>query len=64
MPGRPEASPLLRYVSDQVEDLEMPPLSKRAKYPALTREEIGKLSGWIAQGANWPQGATLKTPGK
>jgi hypothetical protein len=27
--------------------IEMPPLSKRAKYPALTREEIAKLSGWI-----------------
>jgi len=33
VPGRPDASPLLRFVQDQVEDLEMPPLARRAKYP-------------------------------
>lgn len=64
VPGQPERSQLLRYVTDQLEDLEMPPLSKRAKYPALTKDEIAKLSGWIAQGANWPQGTTLQAPGK
>ena len=64
IPGKPDASPLLRLVQDQVEDLEMPPLGKREKFPALTKDEIGKLSGWIAQGANWPQGAILRTPGK
>jgi mono/diheme cytochrome c family protein len=57
--GKPDASPLLRFVQDQVEDLEMPPLNKRAKFPALTKEEITKLSGWIAQGVNWPQDVTL-----
>jgi mono/diheme cytochrome c family protein len=64
VPGNPDASPLLRLVQDQVEDLEMPPVGKREKFPALTKDEIGKLSGWIAQGANWPQGATLHAPGK
>ena len=64
IPGKPDASPLLRLVQDQVEDLEMPPVGKREKFPALTKDEIGKLSGWIAQGANWPQGATLHAPGK
>jgi mono/diheme cytochrome c family protein len=58
--GKPEASPLIRFVQDKVEDLEMPPLGKRAKFPALTREEVAKLSGWIAQGADWPLGTTLK----
>jgi mono/diheme cytochrome c family protein len=62
VPGKPDASPLIRMVTDQVEDLEMPPLGKRAKYPALTKDEIAKLSGWIAQGANWSEGTTLKTP--
>jgi hypothetical protein len=47
-----------------VEDLEMPPLAKRAKYPALTKDEIEKLNGWIAQGANWPDGVTLQPPSK
>jgi ankyrin repeat protein/mono/diheme cytochrome c family protein len=64
VPGKPDASPLLRLVQDQVEDLEMPPVAKRGKFPALTKDEIAKLSGWIAQGANWPQGATVHAPGK
>ncbi len=47
VPGQPEASPLLRFVEDKVEDLEMPPLSRRAKYPALTKVEVEMLRGWI-----------------
>ena len=62
VPGKPDASPLIRMVRDQVEDLEMPPVAKRAKFPALTKDEIAKLIGWIAQGANWSEGTTLKTP--
>lgn len=57
--GKPDASPLLRFVQDQVEDLEMPPVAKREKFPALTKDEIAKLNGWIAEGANWPSGATI-----
>ncbi len=64
IPGKPDVSPLLRLVQDEVEDLEMPPLGKREKYPALTKDEIAKLSVWIVQGANWPEGATLHSPGK
>jgi mono/diheme cytochrome c family protein len=64
VPGKPDASPLLRLVQDRVEDLEMPPLGKREKFPALTKEEIAKLSGWITQGAEWPEGATLHAPAK
>jgi ankyrin repeat protein len=51
IPGKPDASPLIRFVTDQVEDLEMPPMSKRSKYPALTSEEIGRIKEWIAAGA-------------
>jgi mono/diheme cytochrome c family protein len=47
-PGRAEASPLIRYITDQLEDLEMPPLGKRNKYPALTREQVNQLKSWIA----------------
>lgn len=48
VPGKAEASPLIRYVTDQLEDLEMPPLGKRAKYPALTPEQVIQLKSWIA----------------
>jgi hypothetical protein len=51
-PGKPNASPLLRFVQDEVEDLEMPPLSKRAKYPPLSKEDIEKLDHWISLVAN------------
>ncbi|MBI2947447.1 MAG: ankyrin repeat domain-containing protein [Verrucomicrobia bacterium] len=64
VPGKPDAGQLIHFVQDQVEDLEMPPVAKRGKFPALTKDEITKLSGWIAQGANWPQGATLHAPEK
>jgi ankyrin repeat protein/mono/diheme cytochrome c family protein len=53
VPGRSGDSPLLRYVSDQVEDLEMPPLSRRDKYPRLTADEIARVSAWIDAGAEW-----------
>lgn len=64
VPGKPGESPLLSFVQDQEQDLEMPPLSKRSKFPALTKDEIAKLSAWIAARANWPQGVTLEPPGK
>jgi mono/diheme cytochrome c family protein len=47
-PGKAEASPLVRYVTDQLEDLELPPLGKRNKYPALTPEQVNQLKSWIA----------------
>jgi ankyrin repeat protein len=60
VPGRSVESPLLRFVSDQVEDLEMPPLGKREKFPALTKNEIERLRLWIDQGAPWPEESTLR----
>jgi ankyrin repeat protein/mono/diheme cytochrome c family protein len=59
VPGRPDTSPLLRFVQDQVEDLEMPPLSRRTKFPALTKDDVAKLNAWVADGAIWPEGVTL-----
>ena len=64
VPGKPAASPLLHVVQDQVEDLEMPPLAKRAQFPALTKEEIARLRAWINQGAAWPEGVTLQAGAK
>jgi ankyrin repeat protein len=62
--SRSDQSPLLRFVSDQVEDLEMPPLPKREKFPALSHDEIGRLRAWIDQGAVWPEGLSLRSPAK
>ena len=59
-PGNGIQSPLIRFATDQVEDLEMPPLGKRKKYPALTTEEISKLTVWINEGAPWPEELVLE----
>jgi len=55
-----EKSPLVQFVSDQVEDLEMPPVPKRDKFPALTKPEIARLRAWIDQGAIWPEEAKIR----
>jgi mono/diheme cytochrome c family protein len=49
--GRSSDSHLLRYISDQVEDLEMPPLSRRVKYPPFSAAEIALVRTWIDCGA-------------
>ncbi len=62
IPGKADVSPLLRFVQDQVEDMEMPPVAKREEFPALTTDEAAKLRAWIDQGANWPEGVSLHAP--
>ncbi len=49
--GHSDKSAVIHYVSDAVEEMEMPPLDKRDKYPVLTKEQIGLLRAWIDQGA-------------
>ena len=49
--GNSAKSALVHYISDLVEDSEMPPKDKRDKYPALTKEQIGLVRAWIDQGA-------------
>ena len=51
IPGNSAKSPMVAYVSELVEDMEMPPSDKRDKYPALTKEQIGLIRAWIDQGA-------------
>ena len=53
VPGRSEASRLLRMVTGRIEDLEMPPLSKRGEYPALSADEVALLGAWIDGGLSW-----------
>jgi mono/diheme cytochrome c family protein len=60
IPGNNHQGQLLRHVTDQIEDLEMPPLGKRNKYPALTPEEVKKLEVWIIEGAFWPEDVVLE----
>lgn len=51
VPGRSGDSLLLHYVAGKIEDLEMPPLDRREKYPALKEEEVALLRSWIDAGA-------------
>lgn len=53
VPGLSGESRLLRYISDQIEDLEMPPLARREKYPPLNATEIALVRHWIDGGATW-----------
>jgi ankyrin repeat protein len=50
----PEKSTLLRAVRGEIEDMEMPPVAKRAKFPELTEQELEKFDAWVVQGAPWP----------
>ncbi len=54
VPGYGDDSPLLHYVLGRIEDLEMPPLDRREKYPPLTPAEVEQLRTWIDAGAPWP----------
>jgi len=49
--GKSAESLVVFYVADLVEDMEMPPVDKREKYPAFTKDQIALLRGWIDQGA-------------
>lgn len=51
VPGHSDKSPLVLYVSDLVEEMEMPPTDKRDRFPALTKEQVGLVRAWIDQGA-------------
>ena len=54
--GDSAKSPLIRYVAQLEEDLEMPP---KGKGVPLTAQQIALLRVWIDQGAKWPDGLKL-----
>ena len=62
MPGKNTQSVLLDYVNGRVEGMEMPPMSKRRRFAALTEGEVQLLCAWIEQGAVWPVGVVLGPP--
>jgi hypothetical protein len=49
--GKSDKSPFVWYIGDLVEEMEMPPLDKRDKYPQLTKDEIALIRAWVDQGA-------------
>lgn len=51
IPGKSDKSPFVWYIANLVEEMEMPPLDKREKYPALSKVQIGIVRAWIDQGA-------------
>lgn len=69
-PGYADDSTMIQYVTGKIEDLEMPPLDRREKYPPLTPAEVDQLRSWIDSGAPWvvaksenekkPKSATLE----
>ncbi|MCC6233626.1 MAG: ankyrin repeat domain-containing protein [Verrucomicrobiales bacterium] len=52
-------SPLVAMVLGQVTEMEMPPTSKRDRFPALSPGEVDLVRRWIDGGAGWPSGVTL-----
>jgi ankyrin repeat protein len=59
IPGQGAKSQLVRFASDSVKEMEMPPLDKRGKYPALKEAEVGLIRRWIDEGAAWPEEIVL-----
>ena len=55
VPGAPEKSPLLRFVSGEDAEMRMPP-----KGALLTVQEQRVLEAWIAAGAVWPESDSVK----
>ena len=57
--GHPEQSELVRRITAEDESLRMPPLYSTHK---LTKQEIERLTEWIAQGARWQQHWAFTAP--
>ena len=55
VPGQPEKSPLLRFVSGEDAEMRMPP-----KGDLLTAQERRVLEAWVAAGAVWPAGDSVQ----
>ncbi len=56
VPGKTDASLILKYVSDLNSELAMPP--KDSQQPRLTEAEVASLAEWISAGAVWPDSAS------
>jgi ankyrin repeat protein/mono/diheme cytochrome c family protein len=59
VPEKSAQSPLMDYLNGRVEGMEMPPMPRRDKFAALTKEEVELVRAWIEQGAAWPADVIL-----
>ena len=59
VPGKPEASLLIRAVNHADAESAMPP-----KRPQLSRQARQDLERWVAAGAPWPAGEASESPAK
>ena len=53
VPGQGSDSQLVVFASDEIEDLEMPPLKHGDQFPSLSASEIKLLQAWIDRGGAW-----------
>ena len=53
VPGKPDASELIRRLTTTDSDERMPP--GNSKKPALTKEQVELLKRWVAEGANYAE---------
>lgn len=60
VPGVSAESLMFIAAAGTHDELHMPPLDERQKFPPLSAEEVGLLKRWIDAGASWPQGVKLK----
>jgi hypothetical protein len=51
---------MFQYATGKIEDLEMPPLDRRDKYPAFAPAELALLRAWIDSGAPWAAATPAK----
>ena len=60
VPGVSTESLMVLAAAGKSDELHMPPLDQRKKYPPLSAEELEMLKRWIDTGASWPDGLELK----
>ena len=60
VPGVSDESLMFIAAAGTSDELHMPPIEERNKFPPLSAEELGILKRWIDAGAPWPQGVKLK----
>src|SRR3954463_12674758 len=46
IPGQSGSSPLVHLIADLVREMEMPPVEKRRKFPALTATQVAIVRTW------------------
>ena len=59
VPGKPDDSPLLRFLVSSDADERMPPKGNR-----VPPDDIEKIRAWIAEGAPWPDDPAAQEPDK